>query len=149
MQLVAIQTFTCGATPMKTTKRLLSTFVAGSLLIASMGLSATAFALNTNQKRGEGVKLEWVTPDVNHPVVAYRVFDKLSSSYVSIHVDTSCNGKPSSSITVNGCGSENNLSLMPGETFECLVKSTAALTAVSNNADTACGFAQFLSKGPK
>lgn len=134
---------------MKTTKRFLTTFVAGSLVIASMGLSATAFALNNNQKRGEGARLEWVSPDINHPVAVYRVFDKLSSSYVSIHVETACNGRPSSSITVNGCGAENNLSLMPGETIECVVKSTTPLTAVSNNADTACGFAQFLAKAPK
>ncbi len=134
---------------MKTTQCLLNTFLTGSLVIASMGLSATAFALDAKEKRAEAVKLEWSSPDSNHQLTVYRVFDKLSSSYVSVHVEMSCDGRPSSSVTVNGCGADSNLSLMPGETFECAVKSTAPLTVVSNNASTACGFVLFQGKGPK
>lgn len=135
-----------------------STLATAALVIASLASSVNALAVNTPAKRSEGVKLEWLTADSNHPVIAYRVLDKNSSTFVSLHVDMLINtfmrdtprgGIPGSPITVNGCSGENNLTILPGESFECVVKYATPLTVVSNSADQSSGFVMVIGKGPK
>jgi hypothetical protein len=134
---------------MNRVKSSLSIVLAGTFMIASLGLSIPVIASKAPSKRADNPILTWSTPDSNHQIYVYRVMDKNSSSYVSIHVDTMVRGKPGGSITLNGCSGENNLSLIPGETYECLVKYSAPLVVASSNTEEAAGFVQFIAKGPK
>jgi hypothetical protein len=121
----------------------------GAFLLIAASCSTTALAQNAQKRGADSVKLEWFSPDFNHTVAAYRVMDKNTSSYVVIHVDTQVNGKPGSSISLNGCSGENNLVLIPGESYECIVKSTAPLIVASTNINAAAGYVLIIGKVPK
>lgn len=135
---------------MNRVKTSMNALVASTFVIASLGFSVPALALKAQSKSvADGTIATWTTPDSNHQIIVYRVLDRNSSSLVYIHVDSWVKGQPGGSITLNGCSGENNLTLLPSETFECVVKYSAPLTLASINADEASGFVQFISKGPK
>ena len=125
-------------------KHTLSTIVAGTLMMASLGAFAIDSTEKTMYKRSQVA--HWSSADQNHPTILWQILDKNSGSRIHVFVDDHdpALGDPRSDVTLSGCSGQNNIVIKAGTNIECVVHSSAPLIATSVDNQEALGTVEFL-----